>query len=111
MPTRKIVDLLDEDHSRFSPLQRLLATSSNQSQWTAELRALLEPPLSHAVSVTDIRGPVAYILCSSAGHATRLRFELAELLPQLRNLSSFARVKECKIRIDQGQLDENDDAS
>ena len=101
MPTRKIVDLLDEDHSRFSPLQRLLKASTNQKQWTAELRAHLQPPLSHAVTVTDIRGPYAYILCASAGHATRLRFELADILPRLNQLASFKQVKECKIRIAQ----------
>ena len=101
MPTRKIVDLLDEDHRRFSQLQRLLKASSNQKQWTAELRAHLDAPLCHAVCVTDIRGSHAYILCDSAGYATRLRFELAELLPKLQQLQSFARVKECKIRIAQ----------
>ena len=101
MPTRKIVDLLDEDHRRFSPLQRLLKASTNQKQWTAELRAHLQAPLSHAVTVTDIRGPYAYILCSSAAHATRLRFELAEVLPKLQQLADFSQVRECKIRVAQ----------
>jgi len=97
--THKIDDLLTESHSRFTPLQRLLKTSSNQKQWTAELRAFIEPPLCHEVEVTDIRGPHAHLLCHSAAAATRLRFVLPELLPQLRTLSSFARVTDFKLRV------------
>ena len=99
MPTRKIVDLLDEDHSRFSPLQRLLKTSINQKQWTAQLRALLDSQLANEVSVTHIRGSTAHIVCTSAGAATKLRFMLADVLPQLRNLQSFAQVTTCNIRV------------
>jgi len=97
--THKIDDLLDESHSRFTPLQRLLKTSSNQKQWTAELRALIDPPLQHEVSVTAIRGPTAHALCNSAAAATRLRFLLPDLLPQLNALQSFSRVTEFKLRV------------
>lgn len=99
MSTRKIDDLLDEGHSRFSPLQRLLKTSSNQKQWTAELRALVDPSLRHDVEVTDIKGPNAHILCRSAAVATHLRFASVELLPKLRTLASFARVDTLKLRV------------
>ena len=95
----KIDDLLDESHNRYTPLQRLLKTSSNQKQWTAELRAFIDPPLQHAVDVTDIRGSQAHVRCSSAAIATRLRFMLPELLPQLRTLSSFSQVTDFKIRV------------
>jgi len=97
--THKIDDLLNESHSRFTPLQRLLKTSSNQKQWTAELRAFIDPPLCYEVEVTDIRGPNAHVLCRSAAVATRLRFLLPELLPQLRALSSFSRVTNFKLRV------------
>jgi hypothetical protein len=97
--THKIDDLLNESHRRFTPLQRLLKTSSNQKQWTAELRAFMEPPLRYEVEVTDIRGPNAFVLCHNAAVATRLRFLLPELLPQLRALSSFSRVTEFKLRV------------
>jgi len=97
--TRKIDDLLDEGHRRFSPLQRLLKTSSNQKQWTAELRALVDPSLRHEVDVTDIKGNHAHVLCRSAAVATHLRFASPELLPQLRTLASFARVEELKLRV------------
>jgi len=92
--THKIDDLLDESHSRFTPLQRLLKTSSDQKQWTAQLRALLEPPLRQEVQVTNIRGDKAYLLCHSAAVATRMRFEIPALLPRLQQLESFSRVTE-----------------
>ncbi len=93
------MDLLDEDHRRFSPLQRLLHTSSNQKQWTAEFHALLEPELRHAVQIANVKGPYVFILCSSAAVATRLRFLLADLMPQLCTLQSFRGVREAKIRV------------
>jgi hypothetical protein len=97
--TNKIDDLLDESHSRFTPLQRLLKTSSHQKQWTAELRALIDPPLRYEVEITTIRGNQAQVLCHSATAATRLRFLLPELLPQLRALQSFRRVTDVKLRV------------
>jgi len=97
--THKIDDLLDESHSRFTPLQRLLKTSSNQKQWTAELRALIDPSLRHEVSITAIRGTTAYALCHSAAVATRLRFLLPDLLPQLKALQSFSGVTDIKLRV------------
>ena len=99
MSTRKIEDLLSEGHNRFTPLQRLLATASNQKQWTAEFRALVEKPLAHQIQVTDIRGPIAWLACDTAATATRLRFLLPELEPQLRALQSFSGVSEFKIRV------------
>jgi len=97
--THKVDDLLDESHSRFTPLQRLLKTAYNQKQWTAELQAFIAPPLRFEVSVTDIRGPNAHILSHSAAAATRLRFLLPEILPALQRLSNFANVTDFKIRV------------
>ena len=99
MPTDKIIDLLSEDHSRYSPLQRLLKTSSNQKQWTRELQACLEQPLCNEVQVTDIKGKIAFILCNSSAAATRLRFLLPKLQTTLNSLASFNRVTEFKIRV------------
>lgn len=101
MPTRKIEDLLSEHHRRFTPLQRLLSQSANQKQWTAELRALLPKPLQHEVEVSDIKGTVALLLCQSASAATRLRFLIPDLTPQLSELQSFSRVKEFRIKVSQ----------
>ena len=101
MPTRKIEDLLSENHRRFSPLQRLLSRSASQKQWTAELRALLPSPIKYEVEVSDINGPNAYLLCQSAAAATRLRFLLPELIPQLHMLQSFSQVNDFKIKVSQ----------
>ena len=99
MSTHKIDDLLNESHSRFTPLQRLLKTSSNQKQWTAELRAFVDAPLKHEVSVTAVRGPTAYVLCRSAAAATRLRFLMPDLLPQLQTIASFKQVSKMKLTV------------
>jgi len=99
MSTHKIDDLLTESHSRFTPLQRLLKTSSNQKQWTAELRALIDPPLQYEVEITAIQGIRAHVVCHSAAAATRLRFLLPELLPQLNTLASFSRVTDFTLRV------------
>jgi hypothetical protein len=97
--THKIEDLLDEGHSRFTPLQRLLAKSANQKHWTQELRALIDPPLKHQVAVTDIRGPTAYVVCMNAAAATRLRFLSPEILPKLNEIATFSGVRELNIRV------------
>ena len=103
MSTRKIEDLLREGHNRFTPLQRLLGKASNQKQWTAELRALLDEEVNHSmaheVEVTDIRGDVAFLLCRSAATATRLRFLLPEIQGALSKLQSFSRVTDFRIRV------------
>ena len=99
MSTHKIEDLLSEGHNRFTPLQRLLTTASNQKQWTQEFRALLEAPLCHQVQVTDIRGPLAFLLCDNAASATHIRFLLPDLMPELSKLQSFSSVTDYKIRV------------
>ena len=97
--THKIDDLLNEGHNRFTPLQKLLVKSSNQKQWTAELRALIDHPIRFEVEVTDIQGDRAHLLCSSSAAATRLRFLLPEIRPNLTKLQSFSRVTDFKIRV------------
>lgn len=99
MKTRTIDDLLSEGHNRVTPLQRLLKNATNRKQWTAELRAVLDTDLRLDVQVTDIRGNTAFITCSHAAAATRLRFVLPEILAQLKQLQSFSGVSECKIRV------------
>ena len=102
MSTHKIDHLLDESHSRFTPLQRLLKTASSQKQWTAQLRAVLDPALKFEVEVTNVQGPTAYLLCSSAAVATRMRFEVPVLLPRLQALESFSRVTDIQLRVSSG---------
>lgn len=99
MPTRKIEDLLDEGHSRFTPLQRLLTKSVNQKHWTQELRALLDAPLKFEVDVTDIRGATVYVICKNAAAATRLRFLAPEITPKLNQIATFSHIQRLSIRV------------
>lgn len=101
MPTRKIEDLLSEHHRRFTPLQRLLARTANQKQWTAELRALLPSALCNEVEVSDIKGTTAYLLCHSASAATRIRFLLPDIQAELQGLQSFSRVSDFRVKVSQ----------
>lgn len=99
MSKRKIDDILDERHRRFTPLQRLLRRAADQETWTAELQALLPDPLSRDCRVTEVRGDTAVVVCRTAASATRLRFLTGELLRDLTRLSDFNRVKKIQIRV------------
>jgi hypothetical protein len=99
LPTQKIENILCEDRTRYSPLQKLLHNSANQKAWTAEFRAVLDAPLKYNVEVTNIQGPVAHILCRSASAATRMRFKAPEILPFLNQLSSFSQVLSFNLRV------------
>ncbi|MFK7912909.1 MAG: DciA family protein [Pseudomonadales bacterium] len=96
---QKIDELLKEGHRRFTPLQKLLDKASDQEVWTAELGALLPATLVKGVSVTDIKGRYLTVSCRNASIATRLRFQVPELLPRLRALGHFAEVTDITIRV------------
>lgn len=99
MSKRKIDDILVERHQRFTPLQKLLRRAADQDTWTAQLQALLPEPLCRDCRVTDIRGEVAVIVCRNAASATRLRFQVDDVLSELTRLSDFHRVKKLQIRV------------
>ena len=96
---QKIDDLLKEGHRRFTPLQKLLDKASDHEVWSAEFQALLPGTLAKGVRVTDIRGSNLTVTCRTASIATRLRFQIPELLPQLRALGHFAAVRDIRIRV------------
>lgn len=99
MPTQKIEELLSEGHKRFTPLQRLLTTATEQKSWTAQFRSVIDPELKPFCQVTAIRGPVASIQCTNAAVATRLRFMLPDLLPILNAVEAFSQVTEFNISV------------
>lgn len=96
---QKIDELLKEGHRRFTPLQKLLDKASDQEVWTAEFQALLPATLVKGVSVTDIKGRYLTVSCRNASIATRLRFQVPELLPRLQALAHFAQVTDIRIRV------------
>ena len=99
MSRHNIDDLLNERHRGFSPLHRLLRQAADQEVWTAGLQALLPESLRPHCRGGSIRGERATIVCSNAACATRVRFLVPNLLPQLQDLADFRAVKELKVRV------------
>ncbi len=99
MTRSKIVELLNERHRRFSPLQNLLRRAADQESWSAQLQALLPEPLCRDCRVTEVRGPVVVVVCKNAASATRLRFMIDDLLGQLRQLADFRNAEQIRIRV------------
>ena len=99
MSGRKIVDLLEERHRGFSPLQKLLRQSGNQASWTAQFAAVLPDNLARECRVVDVRGSVVVVVCSNAGSATRLRFMAPEILVSLQQLADFRGAGTLQIRV------------
>ena len=83
----------------FTPLQRLLKQAEAQKRLTATVQTLLEPPLKHQITVTGIEGPVLLVQCTDSSSATRMRFEVPNLLPQLQQLQDFSAVRSCRISV------------
>lgn len=99
-------DLLSDD--RQSPLARLLRHSSRRDAWTAQLRAFLPPEVGAECQVANVRDHVLTVHINNAAWATRLRFTLPELVPQLNQLADFAAVSEIRLKVepfDQTPLD------
>ena len=99
MSRAKINELLSERHQRFTPLQRLLRQATDQEHWTAQLQAILPPPLARECQVTDVRGPIILVSCRNASAATRLRFLAPEILEKLRELEAYRGARELRIRV------------
>ena len=95
----KIRELLTPHRRRFTPLQKLLDQADRQDSWTRELRAVLPEGLGNACRVIDIRGDTLVVACSDGAVATRLRFEAAEIIGQLRVLNRYKRVTRIAARV------------
>jgi hypothetical protein len=96
---RKIDSLLGDKRRRRSTLTNLLGRSSLRESWTAQLRALLPEELHDQCEVATVQGPVLTVLTPNAAWATRLRFMLPKLLPELNQLADFGGVSDIQIRI------------
>ncbi|MEM9741850.1 MAG: DciA family protein [Pseudomonadota bacterium] len=96
---RKIDDLLKDGQKRHSSLGTLLRQAASQQHLTAIVRALLPESLGRGISGVSRHGPALRLHCDDGGIATRLRFQLPELLPELRVLADFADVERIDIRV------------
>lgn len=99
VPGRKINELLASGQPTHGPLQKLLHRANAQIGWTRDLRAILPPELARDCRVLDIRGAVLVIGCRSAGTATRLRFDAATLIDDLKGLQDFSGISEVQLQI------------
>lgn len=99
VPGQKINELLASGQPIHGPLQKLLHKANAQIGWTRVLRAILPAELAHDCRVLDIRGTVLVIGCRSAATATRLRFDAATLIDDLRVLQDFSRIREIQLQI------------
>ena len=95
----KIIELLNERHQRFTPLQRLLRHAANQESWTAQLRALLPANLARDCEITDVKGPIITVTCRNAASATKMRYLAPELLTRLNDLAGFNSAREIRVRV------------
>ena len=93
--THKIDDLLNESHRRFTPLQRLLITASNQKQWTAELRAHLDPDLQESRSGQRRARPDRHNRLQQRRHRNAHEIsDAAAAAERLKHLQSFSGVSD-----------------
>jgi len=95
----KIIELLNERHQRFTPLQRLLRQANSQETWTAQLRAILPASLANDCQVTAVKGTIIVVTCRNASSATKLRFLAPDILQKLTDLADFNRAVELQIRV------------
>lgn len=98
----KIRELLTPHRRRFTPLQKLIDQADRQKAWTRELRAVLPDGLGGSCRVAGIKGDTLVVVCADGAVATRVRFEAAEIVRQLRSLSHYQRVTRLKVRVSRG---------
>ncbi len=99
MSKRKIDDLLEAGHQRFSPLQKLLRQAESQEAATAEFRALLPAPLKKSCRIIDTTPPNMKVACRTAAAATKVRFLAPELIEQLRSLPQYSSIEKLSVRV------------
>jgi hypothetical protein len=96
---RKIDSLLSSGHPPHSALARLVNRASQQDAWTDQLRALLPQDLASECRVANVRDQVLTVHINNAAWATRLRFLIPGLLPNLNRLADFTAVNEIRLKV------------
>jgi hypothetical protein len=96
---RKIDSLLSSGHPPHSALARLVNRASQQDAWTDQLRALLPQDLASECRVANVRDQVLTVHINNAAWATRLRFLIPAVLPNLNRLADFTAVNEIRLKV------------
>jgi hypothetical protein len=99
MAYRSIEKLLGGHRRWRSDLARLLDQASLRDSLSAQLRALLPEDARNHCEVASVHGARLTILAANAAWATRLRFMLPDLLPQLNQLADFGTVRDVQVRV------------
>lgn len=99
MAAMKIRELLTPHRRRFTRLQKLLDQADRQDAWTRELRAVLPDGVGGACRVIEIRGDTLVVACSDGAVATRVRFEAAGIIGQLKALNHYQGVTRLETRV------------
>jgi hypothetical protein len=77
----------------------LIRHASLQDAWTDQLRALLPQDLASECRVANVRDQVLTVHINNAAWATRLRFQIPQLIESLRRLADFASVNEIRLKV------------
>jgi len=96
---KKIDQLLNERHRRFTPLQRLLSRAAEQRAWTAELRSILPVGMQSTCQVRALRGGELIVVCLDSATATRLRLMAPNLAAKLRALPHFTGIERIQVKV------------
>ena len=99
MANRKIDSLLSSGHPPHSALARLVNRASQQDAWTDQLRALLPQDIALECRVANVRDQVLTVHINNAAWATRLRFLIPAVLPNLNRLADFTAVNEIRLKV------------
>jgi hypothetical protein len=77
----------------------LINRASQQDAWTDQLRALLPQDLASECRVANVRDQILTVHINNAAWATRLRFQIPGLLPNLNRLADFTAVTDIRLRV------------
>ena len=79
--------------------------ADQQSRWTATLQATLEPALSQRITGTGFENGTLTVYVESAAWSARLRYALADSLPQLREADSTLKATSVRLRAREAPAD------
>lgn len=95
--SRSLDKLLEEAHGDLA----ILVTRTRQlMRWTALLRTKLDPELAPHCYLSELQESSLSIFVDSAAWATRLRFQIPQVIPALRTVNPvFSKLESIKVKV------------
>lgn len=95
--SRPLHKLFEEAHDDLA----ILITRTHQlTRWTTLLRSLLDEELAQHCYISTIENVALTVYVDSAAWATRLRFQVPQLIPQLRNVNPvFSKLERVHVKV------------